>query len=328
MSEPLNALFFAFKKRERSGVLLRAALAYVIVLVAIMALFAVAFWAPISNFAAWYGQVVTTMSTTTDPTAIQAVPPPPGMALIMPIALLYMFVIFVLLAAWEAACLRWMLRGEVAGFWGLSLGPDTWRIYSTYWVWFGVNIGIYFALAIVIAILSAVLSAMFGQSASFAPFLLFLAALAAWLFLAVRLAPAAATSIARRKFSFFRAWSVTRARFWPLFGAFLTIVLIYIAAAFVLGVLWFILIYLPMMAQVASVTAGNDPQAAMQAYQEAMASMFVTPIGIAKYVLMQAVGMAMSLAFYIAFFGINARAVEAAIAAGDIEVPSHEAEGT
>ena len=35
MAEPLNATFFAFRKRERGGVLLRATLAYVVIAFAV-----------------------------------------------------------------------------------------------------------------------------------------------------------------------------------------------------------------------------------------------------------------------------------------------------
>src|SRR6185312_11722146 len=46
------------------------------------------------------------------------------------------------------------------------------------------------------------------------------------IFLGVRFGPAAATSIARQRFSFFDAWTVTRGRFWELLGSFAVLWLI------------------------------------------------------------------------------------------------------
>src|SRR5262249_47612508 len=50
--------------------------------------------------------------------------------------LLLMIPLFILLAAYEAACLRWMIRGEAPGLCGLTLDADVWRVYGVYWCWF------------------------------------------------------------------------------------------------------------------------------------------------------------------------------------------------
>jgi hypothetical protein len=61
-------------------------------------------------------------------------------------------------------------------------------------------------------------------------FIIYLVQYAVLIFIGVRFAPAAATSIARRRFSFFDAWKVTRGRFWALFGSFFILMGAYLVA--------------------------------------------------------------------------------------------------
>ena len=124
--------------------------------------------------------------------------------------------------------MRWIVRGETGGILGLTLGADTWRVYSGYWVWFGLYLGFYIASVIVIAVAAGVLGAagdmaLTGIVVGVLALVISLAAI----YFAVRLAPAAATSVAQGKFSFFKAWTVTRGRFWSLFGAFALLIVLY-----------------------------------------------------------------------------------------------------
>src|SRR5262249_50913455 len=140
MAEPLKATWFAFRKRERGGVLLGATTAYIVISLAILAAFVAVNWSAFGPVGDWYVRFV---STALQHTGERPPTPPPELLSILPGYLLVLFVTFILLAAYEAACLRWMVRGETGGLFGLTFGADTWRVYAGYWVWFGVFLVLY-----------------------------------------------------------------------------------------------------------------------------------------------------------------------------------------
>jgi hypothetical protein len=71
------------------------------------------------------------MAGQTDPDVIAQMMSPAALGGVMLIYLVFLFAFFVLTAAFEAACLRWLIRGESGGgFLGLQLGADTWRVCS------------------------------------------------------------------------------------------------------------------------------------------------------------------------------------------------------
>jgi hypothetical protein len=321
MAEPLNATFFGYRKRERGGVLLGAALGLVIVLTVLLGAFGAAAWAVGGEFFTWYGEVMGAAARG-DEAQMANVPPPGAIFAIIPLYFLFLFCFFVALAAFEAACLRWMLRGEVSGFMGLTLGADTWRVYGTYWVWLGLFIAFYVAVLVIGSVAGfAVLSAdQSGQFGALFVMLIPLVCIIALLVLAVRFAPAAATSVGRGEFSFFKAWTVTSGRFWAMLGAFLLLGLIYILASIVVAAVAFgVLFSQTALAGLDWSTAVSDPQAFSAAYTEAIMSLFASPMAIALYFGVQLVSWAVALFFYIGFYGINARAVEAALEEGKIE---------
>src|SRR5690349_7003552 len=133
--QPLHATFFAFQKRAKSGVLLGASVAYVVAAIVIGGIFFAINAATIGPFIGWYAQVMQGIAAGNTAAASQ-IPPPEGVAVLMLSLLPFMFFIYLLLAAFEAGCLRWMIRGETGGLMGLTLGADTWRVYSSYWIWF------------------------------------------------------------------------------------------------------------------------------------------------------------------------------------------------
>lgn len=320
MAEPLNATFNAYRKRERSGVLLGAGLGFAIVMIAMIAVFGAAAWAVGGDVFTWYGEVMRA-SASGDQSQIANVAPPSGIFLFVPLYFLFLFCLFVALAAFEAACLRWMIRGEVSGFLGLNLGADTWRVYGTYWVWFGLFIAFYIGFAILAFMVgaAAVAADQSGGVAMVLALALPLAFCVALLIFAVRLAPAAATSVGRGEFSFFRAWTVTSGRFWGLFGAFLLLAILYVVAMIVMGFGGLAVILGAAAPAVDWTNAANDPQAFSAAYSEALLAVFSTPLSIVLYLALQVVSWAVALFFYVGFYGINARAVEAALAEGKIE---------
>jgi uncharacterized protein YneF (UPF0154 family) len=314
--QALNATFFAFRKREKS-VLLPTTIAYAALTLAMLALFAWLNWQGVVDYIAW----VTSLSTSppvpdpNDPNAFSQMMPPPSVMALGPSYLLFILVAYILFAAYEAACLRWMIHGETGGIFGLSLGADTWRVYFGYWIWFFIGVAAYIAIVVVMfATMGGVLVAAQGNPDSAGPgalvgFAVMLVALLAWLYVAVRLAPAAATSVARRRFSFFDAWKVTKGRFWAVFGAFLLLFIMYLVLCIIMGV--GVGVFMGTMAM------GQMGQPDPQTPEEALRALASPPILIGL-ALMYGVMIVAAFTLYVAMFGVNARAAQAALEEGKI----------
>lgn len=330
MAEPLNATFYAFQKRERGGVLTSASIAFAIIGVAVFAAFIALFWGPVLGLVSWYGEIINA-SLAQDEAAMAQAGFPAGIFAVIPAIFLLMFVFYLLYAAYEAACLRWLIHGEQKGFMGLTLDADTWRVYVTYWVWFGLYLAGSTALSIImIAVMSILALGGAGAGADAAGMamgfiavtgLLYIAYYGAMIYFAVRFAPAAATSIARRRFSFFQAWTVTKGRFWALLGAFLLLWLIYCIFAVVFGA-----IGLGAVLGAAAPQWGDlfstDPHVMTQASDEfgrAIMAALAQPQMWALLGGVQLVIWGVGLVLYVAMFGINARAAALALAEGKIK---------
>lgn len=332
MAEPLNATFFAFRKREKSGVLTQAAFGFAIGMIVISVAFFAAFATTLMPLAQWYGAVISAAATN-DTAAMETIGFPPALGMFVLGAIVWMFALFLLMAAFEAACLRWMIRGESGGgLLGLNFGADTWRVYSGYWIWFLLYMAFSMAFGIVVGIVIG--GAAVGMAAGSSDGSAALGALALlpivyilqyglMIFFGVRLAPANASSIARRKFAFFDAWKVTRGRFWPLLGAFAIWFLIYFGAVMVMYIVMFATVMtslMPIFAQMGSdpsAMAGAEAQI-LQAYIQAFSSPQTWIVMGVLYFLVTIVG----VIFYVACFGINARAAQAAIEDGKIAAPT------
>ncbi|MGE3839524.1 MAG: hypothetical protein AB7G40_16655 [Hyphomonadaceae bacterium] len=334
MAEPLNATFFAFQKRERGGVLMRASIGFLIGGAALLALFAFVFWGALLSALSWYGQLLSA-SMTGDEAALAAIGFPAGVLIMLPGFLLWMFFFYVLFAAYEAACLRWMVHGESVGVLGLALDAQTWRVYGGYWVWYGLYLASATALSIVfVGVLSvlAVAGAASGAQASDAGMmaasfglgaaLLYIGYYGALIYFGVRLAPAAATSIARRKFSFFHAWNVTRERFWALFGSFFLLIVIYCLFAIVFGVALFAAVLALAAPELGwSANLPSEPSVMVVGVMERFIGALQQPQTWLIFGLLQIVGLAVAMVFYVAMFGVNARAVSVALQEGKIALP-------
>lgn len=317
--QSLNATFFAFKKRERGGVLWGASIAYAVLAIVLFGGFTALNWQAISDYGTWAASMSQQSGAATDPNnPFGGMAPPASVMALGAWYSLFMIVFYLLLAAYEAACLRWMIRGETKGFFGLALDGDTLRVYFTYWLWLILAIVLYIVLAVVVVGIvagvamgggvqnsdpSAIASLGIGAFAGGLALCLLL------IYFAVRFAPAAATSIAKRRFAFFDAWTVTKGRFWALLGAFLLLWLMYIvgiclfygAALFALG------------AQFWQQMATGGP-----ASQADMAAMFASPTVWAPLLVLYLLLLVGGFVFYVALFGINARAAQAALEEGKI----------
>jgi hypothetical protein len=320
--QPLKATFFAFQRREQGGALTQTALGFVILAAALIAGFVALFWQSIGPFFTWYAQILSA-ATNNDTAAIEAMGFPPQLGMFLLGLMLWLFPFYILCAAFEAGCLRWMIHGERGGFMGLTLGAPTWRVWSVYWMWFLLNI----AFSIVMGILTGVLVGVLAVSTGGDPGAVVSAQLVVTLvqyvlmaYFAIRFAPAAATTIARRKFSFFDAWTVTKGRFWALFGSFLLLYIVY--AVFSLILAGGMIAYLVGVAGIDLASVAADPSnanAAARQFLEAFATALSQPTSWAIFGGLYLIGSFVGIVFYIATFGVNARAALVALEEGKIK---------
>jgi hypothetical protein len=317
MAEPLNATFFAFRKRDRGGVLLGATIAYAIVAIVLAGAFVALNWQGVVDYMNW----ATTLSGRAagdDPNDPFSVMTPPASVMALG-GLYFLFLIFfyLLFAAYEAACLRWMIRGETKGFMGLALDGDTWRVYFTYWLWFFLLIAVYIVCAIVaFGAIAGLAAGAHGDSSTPGPtglvaVVVVLAILLMLLYFGVRFSPAAATSVAKKRFAFFDAWTVTKGRFWALFGAFILLWLMYMVGVMVLSGVGVFAMGAGMMGQMAGAAEPSSPEEAF--------ALFASPTVWVPLALIYGVMIAGAFVFYVALFGVNARAAQAALEEGKIQ---------
>lgn len=307
--QPLKATFFAFRKRERGGVLTGATIVFILLYFGMFGAFAALNWQGVLDYVTWTASTMNAPSPDTPP-AEMFLPPASVMAL-GPMYMVLMFVTYLLMAAYEAACLKWMIHGETGGFFGLSLGADTWRVWLSYWLWLVLFMAFYIGCLIIIGVLAVVVGMNAqGDPGAVLPLVIVapLLLLAGLTYFGVRFAPAAATSIARRRFSFFTAWTVTKGRFWSLLGSYLLIFLIYMVMLFV-G--W---AAIAAVIGIGAFNAASDPaEIESQILQNLSSPQTLVPV-LAIY----AGTLVVAFIFIVALYGINARAVLAALEEGKI----------
>jgi len=313
MAEPLNATFFAFRKREGT-LLLPASLTFCALFIVLLTAFGVTNLMLSGQNPADIMRVLS--SAEIDPEALQAAFTPGALIGLLLSTLVFVFLICVAAAAYEAACLRWMIRGERKGLFGFSLDADTWRVYGVYWVWLVFCIIGAILFMIFMAIVGMALGAAFGPDS---PVMLVLPALFFFIpiYFGVRLAPAAATCVAERRFVFFDAWKVSSDRFWALFGAFLLLWLGYLVFSVALsGGLW---VWAFGWDGVMALAAKAHDAAALQiALREKELELLAGAITAPIYWGVQIVSSVAGLLYCVALFGVNARAASAALDEGKI----------
>lgn len=304
---PTDAALNAFQKRSRRFVLARATIVYLLLRLVLGALFFALTWQSWSAILDWYGQAMRSISTGAGPSQ----PPLDAFFAVLPWGLLTGLAGLILFAAFEAACLRWIVRGETGGALTLDFSADTWRVFAIYWIWFGLAIAGVIAIVCfygalrVLSSLHDVMSVVALLIGALAP----LGLIALCVFCAVRLAPAAALSVARRKLTFFAAWPATRGVFWPLLGGYVIVFVCYLVVALIADAL----LQLPFAAAIGPAWQNlilGDGDAG--AFVETVMQTFTQPLYIALGVLYVVVTMALACVFYVAWFGVAARAVSVA----------------
>ncbi len=171
-----------------------------------------------------------------------------AMGLIVLISLFQMFV----MASAESAIYRNLFYSEDKGVMPLRMGTDEWRVLGTRIVvgliLGGAYLGLYFVGAI-IALLLIGLASVLGSGVAAALggiviFFLIVAAIAAFIWGAVRLAPASAYSSRNKEFNPFASWHAMKGRVWPAIGGFLILYLVgYFIISFVLGLVFMVLFF-------------------------------------------------------------------------------------
>ncbi|MEM9571247.1 MAG: hypothetical protein AAF996_07260 [Pseudomonadota bacterium] len=150
---------------------------------------------------------------------------------IMAYYLLLMVVGIIFWAAFEAAVQRRYVRD--AGF-SIGFGADELRLLVVGLLWFLFVIAAYIGFLIAGFIVMAPLAATNADPGivGLLMILLGLVGLFVWIWLAVKLSAAGALTIRDRKIHFFSSWGATRGRFWPLFGAYLILLIIVLVVYF------------------------------------------------------------------------------------------------
>ncbi len=321
--QPLKATFYAFRNRGESGVLTRTTLAFAVLALALGVVFFALFWNAIQPLFAWYAQVIQA-SINNDAAAIQAAGFPMEFFSVFFGILLWTFPFYILCAAYEAGCLRWMIHGEKAGFFGLSLGAPTWRVWSVYWMWLLLNLAFSLVMSILMGVFFGALVLSTGGDATAtlaATPILSIVQYGLMIYFAVRLAPAAAVTVARRKFAFFDAWVVTKHRFLPLLGSFVVLCILYGVVSIALGVAAFGYVLGPAAISNVAAAAGDAPrltEAMMQALQTYIAALSEPRTWLVLGAI-QLVSSVIAVLFYLACYGVNARAAQAAIEEGKVK---------
>lgn len=319
----LNATFFAFRKRENGGVLLGASIAYAIGLIVLVALFFGVVWAVLGQDMFAFSQQMAEIGAKGGAAAPGTLPPNFGrVLLVFPIELIWFFFVFVLLASFESACLRWLIRGERSGPINLCFGADMWRVYGAYWAWFLYFFCTYILFLIVVFVVALAGGALGGRDnpavAGLVVAAVVIAWIVGWIYVAVRLAPAAATSVGVGHFAPLKAWSVSRGRFWALFGSYLLLFILWIIAFVVVGGITMGSVFAAIFSHVDWTATHSDPTAFSRSYAAAMRDVYANPVLMALYFGGQFALQLVGVVIYVLFYGVNARAVQAALEEGKI----------
>jgi hypothetical protein len=302
-ANPLDAARFAFAKRQPRFVLTKITLVYLACSLLIGGVFIAAAWPWIAPLVTWYMAVLHAVASGVTPPD----PPIASLAGVLPFYALAALLGILLYAAFEAACLRWLVRGQTGGPLGLSLGADTWRVLLTYLVWLGLAflafcvVGVFYFAINALGHAVPALSFLTVMIGALAP----LAIIAGMIYFGVRMSPAAASSVSQQRFAFFSAWSATRGRFWELLGAFIIVFVAYFVISYVLQTIIQLPVQAQMMGLMTEMMQSGDTQALMQRMQE----LLLTPLVMGVLAVNVLVSTVLAMLLYVTWFGVNASVV-------------------
>ena len=157
--------------------------------------------------------------------------------------LIYLFQITIFASA-ETAIYRNLIHKEDRGIFPLTFGMDELRVLGTRIVVGLILFGLYLGVYIVATIIGAIFFGIAGAADSGAlaaiggilMFLLILAAIAVFVWGAVRLAPSSAFSVKNRAFNPMASWKPMKGLVWPAVGSYL---ILYLLGYFILGFISF-----------------------------------------------------------------------------------------
>jgi len=150
--------------------------------------------------------------------------------------LFFLIAIFqmIIFAAAEAAIYRNIFHGEDTGLIPLRIGSDEWRVLGTRIVigliLSGIYMGIYLVAAVigfvVLGLANALESGFLGAIGRLLMFCLIIAAIAGFVWIAIRLSPTSAYSVRDRQFNPVASWNPMKGHVWPAIGSFLIVYVI------------------------------------------------------------------------------------------------------
>ena len=203
------------------------------------------------------------------------------MAIILPLTAL-------IISVFEASALRRYIRREA---FSLKIGKDEFRVFGVLLCWFGLSIIAYIFMAIatmILGVVAMVISMGIPSLSVIMAFLIQIPIFAVFAFFGVKFSPASAVTIRDdNKVTFFSARTASEGRFWPMFGAFALVIFAVYAIQFVLQ---FVLL-VPMMTSLAT-----------------SSEVVFTPMLIASYTFISAIGLVMTCTAHLIFLGITSRA--------------------
>ncbi|MES2442739.1 MAG: hypothetical protein V4574_07895 [Pseudomonadota bacterium] len=184
---------------------------------------------------------------------------------------------FLLLVILMNAVFRTILRPEERSFFSLRLGMDEWRMLGLLILVAICSIILMIVVQLLMMLLGFIIALLAQGSPAVAAIgaaLLFIGYLCGFVWLGVRLSLLYPLTFHRRAITLDEAWSLTRGRFWTLFGAYLVIVVVLLV---VCGTFFWLTLG-GFFAEVAR--AGNDPVLARQATEEVMARIAAVPLAV------------------------------------------------
>ena len=199
-----------------------------------------------------------------------------------------------------AAGFRAVLRPADSRFFYLRLGMDEARLFGLLILLMLMMIGLEIVGTIGVVLVGGVLSLVVGKAAGMAiGAVLGIALGCAFLWAAIRISPAGPLTILERKISIRATWRLSRGHFWPMFGAYLIIVLGTM-------VVYFAVTFAQMGSDFADMLRPTDPDAARRLAEHSLARYQSVP-SLILYAVLSGLVSGMAMAFQIGMTAVATR---------------------